>query len=104
MFATTRPQTPPRFDMADRQTDWSGWQKWLDSYLAIEANKNRAVFDDIHDAFVRGEDRFAQLEQQVAELRGAMDVIGAQGKGGERLIERALRHLERAHNGVRVTR
>src|SRR5262249_2991700 len=47
-------------------------------------------------------------ESRQADLRSAFHcvkqdlLIGTQGKGGERLIDRALRHLDRAHNAVRV--
>src|SRR6516225_9421114 len=60
------------------ETDWSGWQSWLDSYLNIERKKARDTFAEVYEALgnacIELHDEIERVEQQVAELRGAMDV------------------------------
>jgi hypothetical protein len=65
------------------ETDWSGWEAWLQSHLAVERNKNGEIFDDLHEAleFTRGDlyKGIERLEREVAELAGAIGVLKGLG-------------------------
>jgi hypothetical protein len=71
------------------ETDWSGWQSWLDSYLNIERKKARDTFAEVYEALgnacIELHDEIERVEQQVAELRGAMDVMRSLGHAGLRM-------------------
>ena len=78
--------------VAQVETDWSGWEEWLQSHLAIERTENGKIFDDIYEGFKGFEftrsdlyKGLERLEREVAELRGAMNVMRSLGHAGLRL-------------------
>jgi hypothetical protein len=76
-------ETVPAPTAAAVETDWSGWQHWLDSYLNIERKKARDTFAEVYEALgnacIELHDEIERVEQQVAELVGAVSVLKGLG-------------------------
>jgi hypothetical protein len=59
-----------------QETDWSGWQRWLDGWLAIE---RQAIAETIAEALneleAKRDQQVRELELKLAELTGALGVL-----------------------------
>jgi hypothetical protein len=69
---------------------WEGWETWLRSHLDVERDLTVEVTGEVVAGLRREiadaiEKRVAPLQREVAELRGAMDVMRSLGHAGLRL-------------------
>jgi hypothetical protein len=59
-----------------QETDWSGWEKWMQGHLAIE---RQAILDGVADAvgdcLGERDQEIRELQLKIAELSGAVNVL-----------------------------
>jgi hypothetical protein len=90
--------------------EWEGWETWLRSHLDVERDLTTEVTGEVVAVLRREiadaiEKRTAPLQREVAELRGAMDVMRSLGHAGLRLrgsfdvAAEYLAHDVVGHNG-----
>jgi hypothetical protein len=59
-----------------RETDWSGWERWLDGWLAIERQAIAETFaEELNELEAKRDQQVRELELRLAECTGALAAI-----------------------------
>lgn len=65
-----------RASTGGQETDWSGWQRWLDGWLAIERQAiAETIAETLNELEAKRDQQVRELELKLARCAGGLDVL-----------------------------